>query len=243
MQIISKSEAVILGLKKYFTGKPCKQGHISEKYTNKSTCVECLRLSSALRIDKKRESDKKRYHSLTDAQREKERTRLRIHAAKKYKENPDILRKRARKWRLDNLEKCINRVAEWRKNNRDELLKKRREQYAANPLKFRRFRTDYYARNTELEKSRQALARSKNMVFYNKLNRVRLAKIKRATPLWADQLKIDSIYFNRKKGFHVDHIVPITSNLVCGLHNEFNLQYLSMSDNIKKGNRYWPDMP
>ena len=42
---------------------------------------------------------------------------------------------------------------------------------------------------------------------------------------------------------HVDHIVPIVSNIVCGLHTEHNLQLLTAQENCKKGNRVWPDMP
>lgn len=41
MQIILKKQAVALGLKKYFTGKPCKQGHISERYVSGGACIEC----------------------------------------------------------------------------------------------------------------------------------------------------------------------------------------------------------
>lgn len=68
-----------------------------------------------------------------------------------------------------------------------------------------------------------------------------------ATPSWADQETIDSLYqlatiFNRTGiNLHVDHIVPLNSNKVCGLHCESNLQLLSSHDNISKGNRHWPD--
>lgn len=43
--------------------------------------------------------------------------------------------------------------------------------------------------------------------------------------------------------WQVDHIVPLQSEFVCGLHNEFNLRVISQSENSSKKNRYWPDMP
>ena len=43
--------------------------------------------------------------------------------------------------------------------------------------------------------------------------------------------------------WEVDHIVPLQSNIVCGLHNEFNLQVITKSANSSKRNYYWPDMP
>tara|TARA_R110002020_G_scaffold475356_1_gene709740 strand:+ start:2837 stop:3448 length:612 start_codon:yes stop_codon:yes gene_type:complete len=46
MKIISRKEAKALGLKYYFTGKPCKQGHTSEKQTKKGYCCECARNQS-----------------------------------------------------------------------------------------------------------------------------------------------------------------------------------------------------
>lgn len=42
---------------------------------------------------------------------------------------------------------------------------------------------------------------------------------------------------------NVDHVVPLRSKLVCGLHNEFNFQVITADANNRKGNRYWPDMP
>ena len=64
----------------------------------------------------------------------------------------------------------------------------------------------------------------------------------RAIPKWADEKKIKEIYANRPIGYDVDHIVPLQSPFVCGLHWEGNLQYLPKKENQSKKNRYWPDM-
>jgi len=41
-----RSAAKSLGAKRYFTGKPCKQGHISTRFTCSGTCCECLFIRS-----------------------------------------------------------------------------------------------------------------------------------------------------------------------------------------------------
>ena len=57
------------------------------------------------------------------------------------------------------------------------------------------------------------------------------------TPPWANLDKIKDIYLNRPEGYHVDHIIPLNNPIVCGLHVEWNLQYLSAKDNCSKGNK------
>ena len=42
-EIISLAEARAIGYKRYFTGKPCKRGHVSERYTNSKHCIQCLK--------------------------------------------------------------------------------------------------------------------------------------------------------------------------------------------------------
>jgi hypothetical protein len=69
-------------------------------------------------------------------------------------------------------------------------------------------------------------------------------------PVWANKKKMICFYREAKKltqetgtPHHVDHIVPLRSAIVSGLHCEANLQVITWRDNVVKGNRYWPDMP
>jgi len=67
-----------------------------------------------------------------------------------------------------------------------------------------------------------------------------------ATPFWADEAKIAQIYKLAKEmsvngvEYQVDHIVPISSKFVCGLHIETNLEIVPADYNYAKRNRYWP---
>jgi hypothetical protein len=74
--------------------------------------------------------------------------------------------------------------------------------------------------------------------------------IERATPAWADHALIDEIYSLTKllseqtgEVWEVDHIVPLRSPLVCGLHVPANLFPMRGLANARKGNKTWPDMP
>lgn len=77
-----------------------------------------------------------------------------------------------------------------------------------------------------------------------------MAKRKMAMPAWANPFFIEEIYDLARRrtiatGFpwHVDHIVPTISHLVCGLHTERNLRVIPGKENQSKKNFHWPDMP
>ncbi len=67
-----------------------------------------------------------------------------------------------------------------------------------------------------------------------------------ASPSWADQEKIMEVYklaaamSSLDIKYHVDHIVPLVSDFVCGMHVENNLQIIPEAENRKKWNRIWP---
>ena len=78
----------------------------------------------------------------------------------------------------------------------------------------------------------------------------RRARKLKALVAWADTSSLRLIYdrattLSKELGeqHQVDHIVPLAHPLVCGLHCEANLQIIPAEENLRKGNRYWPDMP
>jgi Stc1 domain len=109
-------------------------------------------------------------------------------------------------------------------------------------------RADYWREWYENNKAHRAISYARwakqNPHIINSLIAKRTARKLQATPPWANEGAIRAIYaeatrLTRKTGIRheVDHIYPLQSNVVCGLHCEANLQILPKIENIRKGNR------
>jgi hypothetical protein len=144
--IIGRDEARALGLKRFFTGKPCKRGHIAERYIGSGRCVQCDRTLTREHARKRRAADPEGYRSRRAAQwaanrqkileRQRERRAANLEkerekereAARKYRAaDPERIRKNWRRWRTANLDKVRRQKAEWYVKNKDRV---RRQQAA-----------------------------------------------------------------------------------------------------------------
>jgi hypothetical protein len=131
----------------------------------------------------------------------------------------------------------------WAKENREHLTAKRARWVAANPIAAKDVDKKWKAANKSKTSSRYRAWRLAHLKHDAARVTARRAAKLQAIPKWADKSKISEIYKNRPDGCDIDHIVPLVSQFVCGLHWEGNLQYLPSAENQSKRNFYWPDMP
>lgn len=92
--IVKLAEAKGLKLKRYFTGKPCKRGHVSERISSSRQCMQCYKTSEAL-------ARKSAY----DTQRHRERSsEVSEYNKSYYMENAGRIRANTLKYKAENLE-------------------------------------------------------------------------------------------------------------------------------------------
>jgi len=131
---------------------------------------------------------------------------------------------------------CTNRAAkEWARANPDKA--------AASIRKYRHTKPEALAATHR----RHRLA---NLGKFAAREQSRRAGKRHAVPRWVDQGAIATVYSKAQElsailgiELNVDHVVPLQSKLVCGLHVHDNLQLLASEINQSKGNHHWPDMP
>ena len=88
--IISRKDAKALGLKRYFTGKPCKYGHVAQRFADNKSCVECVKRYTKKRdsTPRRREYDRKRKLRWAKENPEKHNARCAARRAAKLQRTP-----------------------------------------------------------------------------------------------------------------------------------------------------------
>ena len=166
------------------------------------------------------------------------------------KANPDKVKARAARWYAANQDKVKARAAAWHAANPEKVKANSAVWAKANPEKAKANSAAWAKANPEkIRVSAAAWARANSDKVCAKVV-ARKARKLQATPGWADKRGIEMWYAGAKimtqltrEPYHVDHVVPLKSKLVCGLHAHTNMQILPGAENKAKGNRHWPDMP
>lgn len=183
----TRAEAKAIGATHYFTGEPCKHGHIAPRKT-KGACVECLK------------SEWQR-GAVTRADYFAERNR-----------NEDVKKKKH----------------EWYLQHRDEVIARARLQ------------------TREQKRAYQAAWKARNVVWVRADTKTRRRKHRQATPPWLTRKQKSemralyqiAITMAKTTGelYVVDHIYPLRSEVVCGLHVPWNLRVITREENLNKSN-------
>ena len=149
---------------------------------------------------------------------------------------PDCRKQYMEQWRNKNKKRTEVKDKKYRKQyyqeHKEKLKKQNKEWKEKNRKRHLELCSNWHKNNPE--KSRALYAKQR-------------ANKKQAVAPWADLEKIKKIYkkaieLTRQTGIvhHVDHVYPLTSKYMCGLHVETNLQILTAEENIAKSNRVWP---
>jgi len=184
----TREEAKKTGSKYYFTGQPCKHGHIAPRKT-KGACIECLKVEWV------------------------KGNETRAEYFRAYNKREDVK----------------DRKNEWYQENRETVI----AAASTRPAHILRGYRNAWKENNKV----QVLAD----------NKVRRRKHRQATPPWLTrkqkseirQLYQIAITMTQTTGeqYVVDHIVPLRSHEVCGLHVPWNLRVITQEENLKKSNK------
>lgn len=219
LHIVSRSTAEHAGLKFYFTGLPCANGHYALRRTKRRCCTTCeaeYRAENRLEI-----AQYKREYHVKNSKKLCERSR------KWLSENREYASERSRKHYLANK----HRYAGWR-----EKWKQRNPGRSAEISKIWREEN----RESSLQKSREWKKANKVKVLAMNRNRRSLNRKAEGAHGHSDVLAIHARQKGRcancnvkvKDNYHVDHVVPLARG---GSNWPSNLQILCPACNMSKG--------
>ncbi|WP_348697588.1 hypothetical protein [Duganella fentianensis] len=295
---ISQKEARRVGLKLYFTSRPCARGHVAQRHTHNGVCIECGRENDARRYAEKGEQLRAqavdRYWKDPERHREAKRLERLINPEKirardraRYIKNPQLRRKKQNcdqaptpnpncpplnKSKVSNSKVCKhcniekpllafarhkNRcdgvqvycrvcMKEFRDSRQYDKIRwanpQTRESEIARHKRYIEEDKEYWL-NYWKEKAREQ--RLREPAKKKQWNITRRYAESRATPSWADFDAMNAIYQEARRltlqdGIqrNVDHVIPLRSPIVCGLHVENNLRIIEKSENEKKRNKF-----
>lgn len=251
----TRAEAKEKGLKRYFTGTPCTNGHVAPRFTSSRSCVTCAadrnREWAAENEDHLKAYRKKTYTENRDEilsnwsewyaenhERELEKKRMR------YADNREAALEYAREYRTANSVQVRAATAKWRSENPDKVKKSWADWYAENG-KFR----DAEKRSTPRGKLDDLMS---SAIYQAVLKR-------KAGRSWSDLVgySVDDLMVHLERqfqpgmtwenhgqyGWHIDHIIPRSAfNYEKPEDIDFkrcwaleNLQPLWWQDNLSKG--------
>ncbi|AFC22715.1 hypothetical protein VchM-138_0036 [Vibrio phage vB_VchM-138] len=231
MEIISRAEAKQLGLTHYFTGKPCKHGHVTKRFTGTAICIECNRLN-AIKMRVNNPEYIIRYRSTEDY-----KNRTNNHRKQRLKDDPDFAARCRVYDRIRN--HSPRRVKACRDRSQSKEGKAYRRAYIKAYNK-NKYATDLdfvlitACRNMIRRMINNGVGKNKptvDLLGYNHNNlRVHIESQFKDGMTWANYGE-----------WHIDHIVPVSWWISQGIDDPSiinaldNLQPLWAADNLSKG--------
>lgn len=214
----TRSEALASGSKTYFTGKPCVLGEIAERHTKSKNCL--------CGAHKKMEADRKsayyiekRDHliSYSSEYQATNKEKARSYRKKYIDKDPESAKAQARAWYEQNREAVVMRSRAWFVQNKDRAIANSRAWAERNKSEI-----------TQYRRNRKKRVLERTPAWFSDLDRFVLEE---AYLLAAHRKLVTGI------DWHVDHMFPLYSRTVSGLHSWTNIQVIPAFMNLMKQNK------
>ncbi|MCP4802279.1 MAG: hypothetical protein GY891_05390 [Bacteroidetes bacterium] len=216
MDEISRKEARNNGLRHYFTGKPCKHGHIDKRYTNNSKCCKCVSLLSSSYYNENIE-------------------RMRPEKLKYQRENYSKLKESKSSYSKKRY-----------KENKEKIAEKNKQRRESNPERYKEYWKDYRKKNSLSIFTRHSLQRIEKANCKKRIakSELELGYSQLEFKEHIENLFTEGMSWGNRSAWHIDHVKPIKAFIVEGVTNLkiinalSNLQPLWAVDNLRKGSKY-----